>query len=153
MTPIIKLIYLVALSVWTGAIVFFSAVVAPTLHKTLKPADASELTRKLFPKYYLTGILCAAVGIVCVGILTFDRAFGKWPGVLSLLLLAALGATSFWLRQTVVPAMDALREKRATDPEADAEWKTLHRQSVQLNIGVLIGLLALLFLTVFSRVV
>jgi hypothetical protein len=153
MTPIIKLLYLVSLAVWTGTIVFFSAVVAPTLHRTLKPEDASNLTRKLFPKYYLTGIVCAAVGIVCVGLLTFDRAFGKWPGVLSLLLLAGLGATVFWLRQTIVPAMDALREKRDKDPEAEADWKTMHGQSVRLNVVTLIGLLALLFLTVFSRVV
>jgi hypothetical protein len=153
MTPIIKLVYLVALAVWTGAIVFFSAVIAPTLHRTLKPEDAAALTRKLFPQYYLTGMICAGAGIVCVGLLVAERAFGKWPGVLSLLLLAGLGATAFWLRQTVVPAMDALRERRLIDAHADAEWKTLHRQSVQLNLAVLAGLLALLFLLVFSRVV
>ena len=153
MTQIIKWTYLIALAVWTGAIVFFSAVIAPTVHGALKPEDAAGLIRKLFPKYYLTGIICAAVGIVCSGLLLADRAFGKWPGVLSLLLLAGLGATSFWLRQTIVPAMNALRERRADNTEAEAEWKSMHRTSVQLNIVVLVGLLALLFLLVFSRVV
>ena len=153
MTPIIKWIYLIALAVWTGAIVFFSAVIAPTLHRVLKPEDAALLTRKLFPKYYFNAIICAGVGIVCVGLLLSERAFGKWPGVLSLLLLASLGATCFWLRQTIVPAMEALREQRAKDPEAEIEWRTMHHTSVRLNVVVLAGLLALLFLLVFSRVV
>ena len=35
-----------------------------TLPKTLKPEDAAALIRKIFSKYYLIGIICAAVGIV-----------------------------------------------------------------------------------------
>src|SRR5437899_756535 len=82
-----KRLYLLTLGVWIGSISFFSFVVAPTVFKVLKPEDAAKLQRAMFPKYYLTGIVCVAVGIVCVGFLLSEGTFGKWPGVLSLLLL------------------------------------------------------------------
>jgi hypothetical protein len=161
MTQAIKWFYLVSLALWVGSIIFFSFFVAPTVFKVLKPEDAARLQRAMFPKYYLVGFICAGIGIVCVGLLLAERAFGKWPGVLSLLLLAAMGATDFWLRQTVVPHMAEIREQRAAaladgkEPaeEIEQEWKSLHRLSVQLNGAVLVAGLVLLFLMVFSRVV
>ena len=98
MTQVVKWFYLVTLAVWVGSIVFFSFIVAPTVFKVLKPEDAAKLQRAMFPKYYLAGILCAALGIVCVGLLLADRAFGKWPGTLSLLLLAGISEPSRRLR-------------------------------------------------------
>jgi uncharacterized membrane protein len=161
MTQAIRWLYLLTLAVWVGSIVFFSFAIAPTVFKVLKPEDAAKLQRAMFPKYYFVGMMCAVVGIVCVGILVADRAFGKWPGVLSLLLLAAMGATDLWLRQAVVPHMNDLREKRAAivesgqqaEPALESEWKSLHRLSVQLNGAVLLCGLALLFLVVYARVV
>ena len=109
----------------------------------------------------LVGIFCAAIGIVCVGLLLAERVFGKWPGVLSLLLLAMMGAADFWLRQSVVPHMAEIREQRAAalsagkepEPAIDEEWKSLHRLSVQMNVAGLLGGLALVFLLVYARVV
>lgn len=157
MTQGIKWVYLISLAMWVGSIMFFSFVIAPTIFKVLKPEDAAKLQRAMFPKYYLVGILCAGVGIVCVGVLLFERSFGKWPGVLSLLLIAAMGMTDCWLRQSVVPHMAQIREQRAAakepDPAIEHEWKSLHRLSVQLNGAVLVCGFVLVFLVVFSRVV
>jgi uncharacterized membrane protein len=161
MTQMTKWLYLLTLAVWIGSIIFFSFVVAPTVFKVLKPEDAAKLQRAVFPKYYLVGMICAALGIVCVGLLLADAAFGKWPGVFSLLLLAGVGATDLWLRQTVVPHMNDLRERRAAvvasnqqpDPALEDEWKALHRLIVQLNLAVLLCGFALLFLLVYARVV
>ena len=161
MTQAVKWFYVVTLAVWIGSIVFFSFVVAPTVFKTLKPEDAATLIRRIFSKYYLIGIVCAAVGIVCVGLLVADRAFGKWPGILSLLLLAGMGGTDLWLRQGVMPHMNSLRDRRAAvessggqpDEELELEWKALHRLSVQMNGAVLLCGLVLVFLVVYARVV
>src|SRR2546423_2912012 len=111
MTQGIKWLYLVLLAMWVGSIMFFSFVIAPTIFKVLKPEDAAKLQRALFPKYYLVGIICAGIGIVCVGLLLAERAFGKWPGVLSLLLVAAMGGPDFWLRHTALPHMAQIREQ------------------------------------------
>jgi hypothetical protein len=134
--------------------------VAPTVFKVLKPEDAARLQRALFPKYYLVGIACAAVGIVCAGLLAAEQALPKWPAVLSLLLLAAMGATNLWLRQTVVPEMAALRDQRAAaaaqgrepDAKLETEWKTMHRLSIQLNVMVLLCGIVVLFLFVWRAV-
>ncbi|HTS16982.1 MAG TPA: DUF4149 domain-containing protein [Verrucomicrobiae bacterium] len=161
MTQGLKWLYLVTLAVWIGSIVFFSFAVAPTVFKVLKPEDAGVLIRRIFSKYYLMGILCAGVGIVCVGLLLADRSFAKWPAILTLLLLAGMGGTDLWLRQGVMPHMNHLRDQRAAvessgkppDDELEREWKALHRLSVQMNAVVLFCGLVLVFLVVFSRVV
>jgi uncharacterized membrane protein len=161
MTQLVKWLYVLTLAVWIGSIVFFSSAVAPTVFNTLKPQDAATLIRRIFSKYYLIGIVCAAVGIVCVGLLLADRSFARWPAILSLLLLAGMGGTDLWLRQGVMPHMNALRERRAAaeasakplDEELETEWKSLHRLSVRLNAVVLLCGLALMFLIVYSRVV
>ncbi|HUI05553.1 MAG TPA: DUF4149 domain-containing protein [Verrucomicrobiae bacterium] len=161
MTQAAKWFYLVTLAVWLGSIVFFSFAVAPTVFKTLKPDDAAALIRRIFSKYYLIGIVCAAVGIVCIGLLLADRAFAKWPAILSLLLVAGMGGTDLWLRQGVMPHMNSLRDRRAAvessggqpDEELEREWKALHRLSVKLNGAVLLCALVLVFLVVYARVV
>jgi uncharacterized membrane protein len=161
MTQSVKWLYVLTLAVWIGSIVFFSFVVAPTVFKTLKPEDAGVLIRRIFSKYYLIGIICAAIGIVCVGLLLTDRAFGKWPAILSLLLLAGMGGTDLWLRQGVMPHMNHLRDQRATiessgkppDEELEREWKALHQLSVRMNGVVLLGGLVLVFLIVYARAV
>jgi uncharacterized membrane protein len=161
MTQWVKWFYLVTLAVWIGSIVFFSFAVAPTVFKTLKPEDAAALIRKIFSKYYVIGIACAAVGIVCVGLLLADRAFGKWPAILSLLLLAGMGGTDLWLRQGVMPHMNQLLDRRAAitaagqEPDAalEREWKALHQLSVRMNATVLFCALVLVFLIVYARVV
>jgi uncharacterized membrane protein len=161
MTHAVKWLYLLTLAVWIGSIIFFSFVVAPTVFKTLKPEDAATLIRRIFSKYYLIGVSSAAAGIVCVGLMLADRSFSKWPAILSLLLLAGMGATDLWLRQGVMPHMNGLRDRRAAletsgkpaDAELDGEWQSLHRLSVQLNVVVLLCGLVLLFLLVHARVV
>lgn len=161
MTPVVKVIYLVVLGLWVGSIIFFSFVVAPTVFKVLPATEAARLQRALFPRYYLVGMVCAAAGIVCVGLMLARAALPVWPGILSLLLLAVCGATNFWLRQAVVPHMAELREQRAAartagqEPAADLEreWQALHRLSVQLNLGVLVCGLVLLVVLVYSRAV
>jgi len=161
MTQWVKWLYLLTLAVWIGSIVFFSFAVAPTVFKTLKPEDAAALIRRIFSKYYLIGIICGGIGIVCVGLLVADHAFGKWPAILSLLLLAGMGGTDLWLRQGVMPHMNHLRDQRAAidssgkpaDEELEREWKALHQLSVRMNGVVLLGGLVLVFLIVYARVV
>jgi hypothetical protein len=178
MTHLVKWLYLLTLAAWIGSIIFFSFIIAPTVFKTLKPEDAALLIRRIFNHYYLLGILCSATAIVCLGILLADRSFAKWPAILSLLLVAAMGATDLFLRQGVMPHMNSLRDRRPNaatsastptiirgtssstdtqpttfDPSHDREWQSLHRLSVRMNLVVLLCGFALLFLVVYARVV
>ncbi|HUJ73061.1 MAG TPA: DUF4149 domain-containing protein [Verrucomicrobiae bacterium] len=120
MTHAIKWLYLLTLAAWIGSIIFFSFIVAPTVFRTLKPDDAGLLIRRIFAHYYLLGIISSAIAIVCLSLLLHDRSFAKWPAILSLLLVAAMGATDLFLRQGVMPHMNSLRDRRANAATATA---------------------------------
>jgi len=162
MNQALKWVYLVTLITWIGSIIFSSFVVAPTVFapNLLKPEDQGAVIRRIFSKYYMIGMVGSVVGIVAVGLLVANRAFGKWPGVATLLLLAMMGGVDLWLRQAVMPHMNELRDHRAAlvargeppSPELDSEWASLHRLSVQLNGAVLLSGLVLVFLVVYARV-
>ena len=154
MTLMARCLYLLALAVWVGGAAFFWGAVAPTVLRTLGAEDASRLMRRSFVRYYLVVVVCAAVGIVCVGLLLADNAFGTWPAILSLLLLAGAGATNWWLWRTVFPQLNALRDRAdGKNTEAEREWKTLHQLTVRLNAAVWLCGLALLFLMVGGHAV
>ena len=154
MMQAVKWLYLMTLAIWIGSVVFFSFAVAPTVFRVLQPDDAARLQRAIFPKYYAAGIICAAIGLVCAGVLFAGDGLPRTPAIASLLLLAAMGGTDLWLRQSVVPRMAELREQRAAAKEPDAkleaEWKSRHALSVQLNVVVLLGGMVLLGLFVIA---
>ena len=58
----------IVVSIWSGVIIFFSAVVAPTVFKSLEEREAGVFLRAFFPKYYIFGIL---LGVASVVILMF----------------------------------------------------------------------------------
>lgn len=160
MNQAIKYLYLVTLAVSIGTIVFFSFFAAPTIFKMLKPEDAARLQRAIFPKYYLVGTVCAAIGFVAVAVLLARGAFPTWAAVLSLIMLAGIGGADLWMRQSVMPKMNEVRDRVATvraagrepEPSLDAEWKAMHGLTVRINGAVLLCGLALLFLVVYRAV-
>jgi hypothetical protein len=143
MSWLVKYVYFLALAAWVGGMIFFSAVVAPTLHRVLDKEHATQLTRQLFPKYYAFGIGCAGVGVLCLLVLLWERAMSFWPGLFSLLLFGGAGGTLWWLRETLLPTMNQM--------DKGTEWQQLHRLSVRLNVALLVAGLALIFLLVFAR--
>ncbi len=161
MTVACKWGYLLVLAVWLGSIIFFSFVVAPTIFKVLDPEAAARLQRALFPKYYLLGMICSALGIVCVAYLLGADVMRTPTAIVSLLLLAGGGAADVWMRQGVMPQMVEIREKvaaaqaagRELGPELEADWKTMHQLSVRVNGAVLLCLLVLLFVLVYDRMI
>jgi uncharacterized membrane protein len=154
----LKTLYLLALATWFGSIIFFSFFVAPSVFSTLSASDAAKLIRKIFAHYYLVGIICGAVGIVCVALLLRAHVFDTFPAVLSLLLLAAMAGTDIYARQSLMPRMNALRDQvcaarergESENSPQEREWKMMHRASVQLNAAILVASVALLWLFVIG---
>ena len=48
---------LVLVSIWVGSIIFFSAIIAPTVFKVLDEKSAGLFLRAFFPKYYIFGLI------------------------------------------------------------------------------------------------
>ena len=115
---------LTATGMWLGAMVFFASVVAPTVFGTLAPLEAGQMIRRVFPKYYLFGLVCLTVALLAslVG-----------PGWRTAAFTLLLGITAY-ARQILMPkvnrARDAMLEK---NEEHSPAFTRLHKLSVQLN--------------------
>jgi uncharacterized membrane protein len=143
-------LFLVAWAVWVGAIIFFSFVVAPTAFRALEVEHAGKFMRVIFPRYYLTGILCGLLGLCSGGTLIATRFWPWQAGSTVLVLLLGMVVIAAWARQRLVPRLNSLRdeahEARLSDDqeareEVLARWQRLHRLSVRLNLlALLLGL-------------
>ncbi len=129
----------IALAVWVGAIVFQSAVVAPSVFSALASEDASRFLRRLFPRFFLAGLICGVVmliGLVCI------YAAGGWRPSLT---LAAIVTGSMLAMQFVagrmVPSINAARDAGEAGRQ---RFGRLHGINVLLTIAVLLlGLILL----------
>lgn len=138
-----QFLLILAISVWVGSIVFFSAVVAPGVFKNLERSRAGDLLSHLFPDYYLAGTLCAAVALSVLVLLFLFDSGSRGMRLFQLLLVALMLAGNLYAGGILEDRIHRLREERVTAPtrvareEAGKRFDRLHRNSVTLNGGVL----------------
>ena len=120
----------ILVSIWSGVIIFFSAVVAPTVFKSLEEREAGVFLRAFFPKYYIFGIL---LGVASVVILMFMPVSAILTyAIVAMTLLTVLGRMS-------IPIINSAR-----DSGDEAGFKKYHLISVMMNvITLIIGLVIL----------
>ena len=56
--------YLLALVVWLGGMVFFTAIAAPVVFKLLPQVEAGRFVAGIFPRYYIMGYVAGAISLV-----------------------------------------------------------------------------------------
>lgn len=112
--------------------VFFAALIAPRVFKTLPEELAGSFIRNLFPVYY-------AVLTVTTGIATFAISAGGQP---DLSIIVAVTSLFFIVaRQILMPRINAVRDgKMAGDEKQSRTFDRLHRLSVIINLGQMIAL-------------
>jgi len=134
LSSVLRSVYLLALSILVGSVVFFSLLVLPALFIHLDTARAGEIAALLFPNYYRLGLVCAAALLS----VTLGLAAGSAPELRRAWSLAALTATIILAAQAyaalvVHPQVSALRGVES----AHAEFAALHHAAVRLNAVVL----------------
>jgi hypothetical protein len=139
-------VYLLAIVCWLGAIIFFSAFLAPVIFTQLPVAEAGKVVGVIFPRYYVLGYVAGTIALVLSIHFAIARAArGWWSGAAFLLAIAL--ALTLYAGMIVRPGVEAVRsvsEETNTDPARKAEFDRLHHLSVILNGAVLIlDLLAL----------
>lgn len=139
MTTISLIIAAIAIAVWTGAIVLQSAVVAPSVFRTLDEQLAGAFLRALFPPFFRVGMTCGAVATIA---LVPAAALTGWPRPL---LVIVAGGILVWLLAALslklVPAINAARD---AGEAREQRFRRLHGVSVVLTVlGLLIGLTTL----------
>ena len=122
---------LVTISVWSGVIIFFSAVVAPTVFKSLEEKEAGVFLRAFFPKYYNFGILLGIAGLIYI----------FFMGDMDLLIL---GLIAFMTILTISGKLMIPVINNARDTANEKLFKTYHLISVLMNVVTLIVGLILL---------
>lgn len=143
MSAALRFVYLLALAVWVGEVVFFSFGVAPTLFRHLGPAAAGEAVGAVFPRYYALGM--ASGGVALAGALALGRgavAPGWWR--LAALAIAIGLAATVWAGVVVHPQARRARPPAAADELAppSEEFRRAHGLAVGLNGVALLGGLA-----------
>ena len=126
---------LLASALLLGGMAFFAAVLAPLVFTAL-PADAAgRFVRRLFPAYYLWIIAAAAAGALALLPLRPPDALG----------LGLVAASTLWLRQGLMPRINALSDAaQAGDAAAKAGFARAHRLSVLVNVAQMLVALAVL---------
>ena len=122
---------LVIISVWSGVIIFFSAVVAPTVFKSLEEKEAGVFLRAFFPKYYNFGILLGIAGLIYIFIM------GDMDSLL-------LGLIAFMTILTISGKLMIPVINNARHTAIEKSFKTYHLMSVLMNVVTLIAGLILL---------
>ena len=121
---------IIIISIWSGTIIFFSAVVAPTVFKSLDEKDAGVFLRAFFPKYYIFGIV---LGVVSIIYLLFSPVHSHLLySIIAMTVLTILGRMS-------IPIIN-----KARDTNNERAFKRYHLISVMMNvITLIIGIIIL----------
>ena len=120
----------ILVSIWSGVIIFFSAVVAPTVFKSLEERDAGVFLRAFFPKYYIFGIVLGVVSVTILMIMPISVILTY--AIVAMTLLTVLGRMS-------IPIINNARDSGDEDG-----FKKYHLISVMMNvITLIIGLVIL----------
>ena len=115
-----------------GGMVYFAAVFAPLVFRHLPGEIAGGFIRRVFPVYYLAGLLLAAVA----GLLALP---GR-PMEGGVLLIVAAGF--LFARQVLMPRINRARD--AGGPADGARFSRLHGLSVAINTVQLLAAAAVL---------
>ena len=114
----------ILVSIWSGVIIFFSAVVAPTVFKSLEEREAGVFLRAFFPKYYIFGIVLGIVSLTILMIMPVNAILTY--AIITMTLLTVLGRMS-------IPIIN-----NARDSGDEAGFKKYHLISVMMNVVTLI---------------
>ncbi len=116
---------LVIISVWSGIIIFFSAVVAPTVFKSLGEREAGVFLRAFFPKYYNFGIFLGIIGLIYIYFMSEKDSL--------LLIMIAIMTILTISGKLMIPIIN-----NARDSSNEKSFKTYHLISVLMNVVTLI---------------
>jgi len=133
------ILFVCAVSLWAGAMLFFSALVLPTLFMNLQVHEAGNLAALLFPKYNHWGTACSLLAAASALYLWLRYGLSwRTVAIVSLLVLAI----QLYATLSLHPQVAALRGVDA--PAARARFDHLHKRSVRVNGLLLLAELGLL---------
>ncbi len=118
-----------------GSMIFFMAVVSPSIFATLSTNASSKLLRTIFPRMFLFGFIIAILSLVLCYISS---------NILNSILLIIVAMSFIINRNYLTPKINDFRDKELEgDKKASSSFKYMHLLSVLLfvlNFIILIGI-------------
>ena len=123
------------LAVLIGSMIFFMAVISPSVFATLSTNASSKLLRTIFPRMFLFGFIIAILSLVLCYISS---------NILNSILLIIVALSFIINRNYLTPKINDFRDKELEgDKKASSSFKYMHLLSVLLfvlNFVILIGI-------------
>ena len=118
--------------------IFYSFGIAFNVHKTLDKENAGKLLRKLFPLYFLWGIIIS---------IFIEVTFLYQGTSLKALLIVIVAIGFLYSRQVLVPLLNKNRDLvNEGNEEAKKAFGSLHLRSVSINLVQMLLLIIVLFI-------
>ena len=118
----------VLISIWVGVIVFFSAIIAPTVFKTLDEKSAGVFLRAFFPKYYLFAIVIGLAVLALIMIFNIQMSNILYIAIVSMTILSIIS-------RFMIPIINNARDM---GEKGKQKFNRLHAMSVSLNVITLV---------------
>jgi len=118
----------VLISIWIGVIVFFSAIIAPTVFKTLDEKSAGVFLRAFFPKYYLFAIVIGLAALALIMIFDIKISNILYIAIVSMTILSIIS-------RFMIPMINNARD---LGEKGKQKFNRLHALSVSLNVITLV---------------
>ena len=123
------------LSILIGSMIFFMAVVSPSVFVTLSTNASSKFLRTIFPRMFLFGFIITILSLVLCYISS---------NILNSILLIIVAISFIINRNYLTPKINDFRDKELEgDKKASSSFKNMHLLSVLLfvlNFIILIGI-------------
>ena len=121
-----------------GIMIFYSFGIAINVHRTLDKENAGKLLRKLFPIYFLWGIVIS----ITAEIIYLLEGLNVQAFIMAIIVIGYL-----YSRQILVPKLNKNRDlANEGDEKSKKIFSSLHLQSVSINIIQMLFLALILFL-------
>ena len=118
----------VLISIWIGVIIFFSAIIAPTVFKTLDEKSAGVFLRAFFPKYYLFAIVIGLAALALIMIFNIEMSNILYIAIVSMTILSIIS-------RFMIPIINNARDM---GEKGKQKFNRLHALSVSLNVITLV---------------
>ena len=141
---LLKSLYIYSISLWVGALFFFTVIGAPMAFKVLPKEEAGKYTGAVFPKYFGIGYIFGLTALLSFYLLTKSSLTAV--GWLNLFLLLLMNLFNFVNGLVIVPKASLLKAEyyRKGDKSYYDSFLKLHGISMALNgLTLVLGLMAL----------
>ena len=130
------------IAILLGSMIFFMAVVSPSVFATLSSNASSKFLRKIFPRMFLFGFIIAVLSLI------FSFISGN---ILNCILLIIVAISFIINRNYLTPKINDFRDKELEgDQKESSSFKYMHLLSVLLFILNFIILLGIIILNYFN---